>query len=222
MQTSRRRSSSASSRSSTRSAVGCSISSTTVTVGEEDHPVGVRPAAAGSWVTITTVWPRSSTTAAQEAEHLGADGSRGCRWARRRRRSRVAGQRPGARDALLLAAGQLGRPVRRAGRAGRRCRRPSSSQRLVGLAAGEVHRERDVLQRGQRRHQVERLEDEADPVAAQLVSVLVVERVRSTSPIRRLPGGDRVEPGQAVHEGRLARAGRAHDRGEHDRRRSRR
>ena len=39
---------------------------------------------------------------------------------------------------------------------------------LVGLAAGQRHRQGDVLDGVERRHQVERLEDEADPVAAQL------------------------------------------------------
>ena len=46
----------------------------------------------------------------------------------------------------------------------------------VRLATGERQRQRDVLDRGERRHEVERLEDEADAVAAQLGELAVVER----------------------------------------------
>ena len=74
---------------------------------------------------------------------------------------------PGDGDALLLATGELRRAVLQAG--------PQTDgvdhvvePLLVGLAPGERARQRDVLERRQRRHQVERLEDEADAVAAQL------------------------------------------------------
>ncbi len=54
-------------------------------VGEEHDGVG-RAAADGSWVTITTVWPSWRTARRRKAEHLRRrNGSRGCRWARRRR-----------------------------------------------------------------------------------------------------------------------------------------
>ena len=64
---------------------------------------------------------------------------------------------------------------------------------LVGLAAGELHRQRDVLDRGQRRHQVERLEDEAEPVRRSTVSCFSL-RVRSTSPIVTVPPSRRSRP----------------------------
>ena len=64
----------------------------------------------------------------------------------------------------------------------------------VGLAAGQVHRQRDVLGCRQGRQQVERLEDEADPVAAQQreLSVVQVRQVRATD--EDLAGGQAVEP----------------------------
>ena len=84
----------------------------------------------------------------------------------------------------------------------------------VGLAAGEARRERDVLRRRERRDEVERLEDEPDAVAAQLRQLAVVE-LRDVG-VTDEHGARRqvVEPGDAVHQRRLARARRAHDRGE--------
>ena len=65
-----------------------------------------------------------------------------------------------------------------------------------------------------RRQQVERLEDEADPVAPQQGERLVVERgdlgVAEVHLARRGP----VEAGEHVQQGRLAGAGGTHDRGE--------
>ena len=71
------------------------------------------------------------------------------------------------RDALLLTAGELGRPVRQPVAEADGVDHPIEP-RLVGIAAGERHRQRDVLDRGQRRDEVERLEHEADLVAADL------------------------------------------------------
>ena len=77
-----------------------------------------------------------------------------------------AGQRPGHGDPLLLAARQLGRavlqPVAEAD-GGDDPVEPAP----VGLPAGQVEREGDVLGRRQRRQQVVGLEDEADAVAPQ-------------------------------------------------------
>jgi hypothetical protein len=47
--------------------------------------------------------------------------------------------------------------------------------RLIDLHSGEVERKRDVLSRGQRRHEVERLEHEADRIPAQLGQMCIVE-----------------------------------------------
>ena len=51
--------------------------------------------------------------------------------------------------------------------------------RLVGLAAGEVDRQGDVLAGGERRQQVERLEHEADLLAAQDGELLVARASRA-------------------------------------------
>jgi hypothetical protein len=82
----------------------------------------------------------------------------------------------------------------------------SVDPRLVGLAAAEQQRQQDVLLGGQRRHQVERLEDEAQALPAQQGELLVGQfrdqRVADAS----VAPADRVEPGHAVQQRRLARA----------------
>ena len=110
------------------------------------------------------------------------------------RRAPTAGARGGARD--------------------RRSRRRASTHAASGLRPGEPHRQRDVLRRGQRRDQVERLEHEADPVAPQLGELLLGERAEVGVADPDGAVGERVEAGEGVHERRLARARRAHDRGE--------
>ena len=141
-------------------------------VGEEDDAVGV-----GGRVRVVghhdDGLAERADRVAQEAEHLGAGA-----------RVEVAGglvgedhfgtgdQRPGARDALLLPAGQLRRavpePVAQADGVDDRV-----EPRLVGLAAGDRQRQQDVLLGAERRQQVELLEDEADLLAAQLGQRLV-------------------------------------------------
>ena len=69
-------------------------------------------------------------------------------------------------DPLLLAAGQLARAVIEAV-AEADGLDDLAQPLLVGPAVGETHRQRDVLVGGQRRHQVEGLEDEADAVPPQ-------------------------------------------------------
>ena len=69
-------------------------------------------------------------------------------------------------NALLLAARKLRRPVPEAFDAGRRCSTTRSSHsRSTSTASGD-DRQGDVLQRGQRRNQIERLEHEPDAIAA--------------------------------------------------------
>ena len=109
---------------------------------------------------------------------------------------RAAGEGPGDGDALLLATGELARPVREAV-AETDGVDDLVEPRRVGLAAGERHRERDVLDRGERRHQVEGLEDEADPVAAQLGELRSSSVPRSVSPMKHVARGEVVEPGDA-------------------------
>ncbi len=124
----------------------------------------------------------------------------------------LARQRAGAGDALLLAAGELARPVREA--AGEADGVHHGVQPLlVDLAAGDVHREGDVLERRQGGQQVERLEDEADVIAAQLGQLLVPQPDQLGVADHRGAGGDGVQTGHAVHQRGLAGAGRTHDRG---------
>jgi hypothetical protein len=86
----------------------------------------------------------------------------------------LGGERARHRDALLLAAGQLGRAVGAAVRERDRLEQPLDAPVAVA-AAGERERQPDVLLRRQDRHEVEGLEDEADLVAAQAREVGVVE-----------------------------------------------
>ena len=79
---------------------------------------------------------------------------------------------------------------------------------------GQVGRQRDVLAGGERGDEVERLEDEADPVAPHLGQALVVEVADVEVADEGLPRGRAVEAGHAVHQRRLARPRRAHDGGE--------
>ena len=95
----------------------------------------------------------------------------------RKQQRRVERQRARDRDALLLAAGQLAGPVQAA---------PAEAhlgQQLLGAPArparghaGRPQRYLHVLRRGQARHQVERLEDHPDAVAAVLGQRPAAER----------------------------------------------
>src|SRR5690606_24729626 len=78
-------------------------------------------------------------------------------------------------------------------------------------AARDVEREGEVLERGGRGHEVEGLEDEADLGAARLREPALGERGDLGPGEDDAAGGRGVEAGKAVHERRLARAGRAHD-----------
>ena len=87
-------------------------------------------------------------------------------------------------------------------------------RRPAGACAGDRQRQHDVLLRRQRRQQVERLEDEADVLAAQARELAVVHaRDVLAGDVDRARAG-RVEAGEQVHQRRLARARRAHDGGE--------
>ena len=171
-------------------------------------------AACASWVTITVVWPSSSTDRRSRPRIsplvVGVEVA-GRLVGEHHRRARD--ERAGDGDALLLAAGELGRPVRQAvaeadgvdhlGEPG-----------LVGLAAGELERQRDVLGRREHREQVEELEDEADVVAPQARERRVVEAADVDAGDLDGARGRLVEPGEDVHEGGLAGARRAHDGGQ--------
>ena len=90
----------------------------------------------------------------------------------------------------------------------------SSTHACVRRAAGQLEREEDVLLGGQHRQQVEELKDEADVLAAQLGELAVAERGDRGPVDPHLARGRPVQPGQEMHERRLARARRAHDRGQ--------
>ena len=191
-------------------------------VGEEHHPVGVRGGdrVVGDHHDGLAELAHASR---RNVEHLGPD--RESRLPVGSSAKITSGRLTSARahgDPLLLAAGQLGGPVREPVGQARPCRPRSPA--TPGRACGRRGRSgsRMFSLRGQRRQQVERLEDEADPVPAQ-PGELPVGQTRS-APRRRSstwPAVGRVEPGQAVHQGGLARAGRAHDRGERAGRESR-
>ena len=83
-------------------------------------------------------------------------------------------QRPGERDALLLAAGKLRRIMRKAGA------KPDAFQFRRGpvegiFDTGEFERDRDILDRRHRRDQMEGLEDDADPRAAKPRQLIFIE-----------------------------------------------
>ena len=172
-------------------------------------------AACASWVTITVVWPSVSTESRSSA-----------RISPLVRRVEVAGRLVGEHDAR--AARRARGPRRRAAAGRRRARTGGGSRRsprptlvddlveprLVGLAAGELERQHDVLGRREHREQVEELEDEADVVAAQLRERGVVEAGDVDAGDGDLARGGRVEAGEDVHERRLAGARRAHDGGQ--------
>ena len=76
---------------------------------------------------------------------------------------------------------------------------------------GNLHRHRDVLDRRQRRHEMEELEDEPDLLAAQ-PGERVLAQARDVDAVDDdLAGGRRVEPGQQAEQRGLAAARRAHD-----------
>ena len=132
-------------------------------------------AAAASWVTMTTVWPNSSTARRSRASTSSLE--RESRLPVGSSAKTTAGL---ASRARAIATRCCWPPESSAGRWASRSPSPtaaiSASQPLrVGLAAGELQRQQDVLLGAQHRQQVEELKDEADLVAAQLGQLAVVE-----------------------------------------------
>ena len=174
-------------------------------------------AAIGSCVTIAIDWPWSRLAAASSAEHLATA-------ARVEVAGRLVGEhevgrgreRAGDRDALLLAAGELVRAVAQPVGEPEGLDEPVDAGALERRrpAAVEVERQQDVADRVERRHEVERLEDEPDAAAAQDRELEVGEAGDVGVADPRAAGGRGIQPGHDVHERRLARPGRAHDRGE--------
>ncbi|ELZ29211.1 putative hydrolase [Halosimplex carlsbadense 2-9-1] len=124
----------------------------------------------------------------------------------------VGRQRAGDGDALALAARQLrGAVVEAVAEADPREQVRGALAALAAVDALEDQRQRDVLDGGQPRHEVERLEDEADRPAAGPRALGVGQRrdVLAVDPDDS-PGG-RVEPADEVQERALARPAGAHD-----------
>ena len=134
-----------------------------------------RPASALSCVTSTSVvdelWLRSNISsmivspgaAVEVAGRLvGEQHGRLCRESARNR------------DALLFAAGQLCRVVRPA-LAETDLLDDAREPPAASVDAGELQRQHDVLERVERRHEVKRLEHEADAVGADLRAAVFVE-----------------------------------------------
>jgi hypothetical protein len=116
---------------------------------------------------------------------------------------RPGDQRPGDGDALLLAARQLARPV-----PGPVSEADGSEHRahLAGLRrpASQPARQLHVLPGSQRGDEVERLEDEADPGAAQDRQRAGGQAAEHGARDADLAGGDAVEPGGALQQRGLA------------------
>ncbi len=134
-----------------------------------------KDAAWASWVTITTVWSKSSTAwRSSSSTSLGGFRVEVAGGLVGEHDGRARDERARDRDALLLAAGELRGAVVEAVADADGVDQPVEPL-AVGLAPGDRQRQQDVLFGVQHRQQVERLEDEADPVAAQLGQALVVE-----------------------------------------------
>ena len=179
-------------------------------VGEEDHSVGV-----GSRNRVVSDHHDGlvefANSLRHELENLGP-GSRvevsggfvgeDDAWSAR--------QGPRHGDALLLATRQFVRavvePVLEADGADH-----AVEPLVVGGVARERHGQRDVLERRERRDEVERLEHEADLFATQQGEVAFGELGQILLADVDPAVAEVVEAGHAVHERRLARAGRTHD-----------
>ena len=182
-------------------------------VDQEDHRVGVRrrDRVVGDHHDGLA---EGVDAVAQQGEHVA--GGRGVEGAGRlvgEHDGGVGDQRPGDRDPLLLAAGQRAREVPAAVAEADPVEQVADPV-AVRPVAGQAQREADVLLGGEVGHQVEALEDEADPLAAQPGAVVLVP-VGDVLAVDEDPAvGRPLEAGRAVEERRLAGAGRAHDGGE--------
>ena len=163
---------------------------------------------------MITVWPNSSTarrsrpsTSAEDLESRLPVGSSA---------KTTAGRETSAR---AMATRCCWPPESSAGRCVRRSRRPTastsvSSQPSSAFVPASISGSRMFSRADEDRDQVEGLEDEAELVAAQRGEALVVEVRELLAVDDDRAGGRPVQAGEQVHERRLARARRAHDRRE--------
>ena len=132
-----------------------------------------------SWVTTTSVVPRRLLEAAEDRVDLVA--GLGVELAGRlvgQDQDRLLDQRPGDRHPLLLAAGELIGAVIEAIAQADLGQQLDGPLPLLGRHAPGQERDQHVLERRQVADQVERLEDEADLVAA--IGVLLRPRTSAT------------------------------------------
>ena len=165
-----------------------------------------------SWVTTTSVRPRRAGPRRAGAPPRWRR-CRGCRSARRRGRRAARWRAPGR----WPPAGADHRRAPRGGdRRGRRARpvraAAGTAARLSRRAPGEQGRQLDVLLGRQLVHEVERLEDEADLVSAELGEGPLGELVDAPPVQPQLAGGRSVEPAEEMEQRRLAAAARPHHR----------
>ena len=167
----------------------------------------------GSWLTITIVCPNSSTAlrmnprisalAFESRFPVGSSAKMMSGWLT---------NAPRHGDALLLTAGQLSGLVRQTIAEVHRLDDAVEARRARASCPASDNGKRDVLRRGERRDQVVRLEDEPDVVTPDQRELLLRAGADLAIAEEDLPGGDTVEPGEAVQQRRLSRTRRAHDR----------
>ena len=171
-------------------------------------------AATGSWVTITTVRPSASTTSRSRART-----SRPVRVSSAPVGSSAKTTSGRVTSARAIATRCCWPPESWEGRWRRRFSSPtraatSRTSPRRSAAAVQPQRQRDVLRDRERGQEVEGLEDEADPLAPQDRQPPLAESGQVGVAERDGAGGGTVEPRGDVQERALARARRAHDRGE--------
>ena len=126
-------------------------------------------------------------------------------------------ERAGDRDALLLAAGELRGTVAQAFLQADP-RGDLAHLRAPWAPTVEAQRQGDVLGDRERRHQVEGLKDEPDPLASEDRQPPLAETREVGVPERDGARGRTVQPRRHVQERALARSRRPHDGGERPRR----
>ncbi len=169
-----------------------------------------RAASEGSWVTSTSVVPRSRLAArnmrsmmplpvASSRLPVGSSATRSCgRGARARAIATRCCSPPDSWAGIVARGAGRGRPRPAPPRRARR--RP--------VIAGEFERHGDVLQRRHRRDGVEGLEDDADMAAAEAGQLVLAERAGGPGRAPSRPLSGRSSPAIAISRGGLARTRR--------------
>src|SRR5581483_5559677 len=122
---------------------------------------------------------------------------------------RLDGERARDRDALLLAAGELRRQVVcPLGEADLAQEREGAQPQLLARNSRRGEAGLDVLERRQRRDQVELLEDEAEGAQPQLGELVVAELGQVAAFEEHVAGGGTVERAEELQQRRLARPAR--------------